>query len=588
MPRPMGRAALQAKDDSSLEKLRSLLAGPDTGYACSGELHCPECVKLIIDKCEIKVQPEADLEALLSKASCATFGHGWSTRTDSKIRHGQQLNAKDFSIAFQGLEYILQEVKTRLFPEVSGELKAELSSLSIYKEGGRFRRHKEVPKGLFWAGSLVLCLPVPFAGGDFVLYHHGLEEVLEWGRNIDELDDHAAEIVQWAAFLEDVDHEVMQVEDGMQVTVKYTLSWVEWPAPASSPWPRKEIETQLCEELQRLVRQPTWLPEGRWLGFGATHMYGNDMFEYPSWAESLKPGFISFRLRGRDGMLARAALEAGLTVRLQPLFMEDPRERDPLTTMADVSYWRWLQDRCDPVRLAEEEDEALWVIDVPALRRRCEESPPAEFYRKGYVAGESSFHYFHCHVSLMIRIPPAAERELVKPSPLSIVEEATKKRKCAGELEKEEPSAKVAKRKPGEAGPALQRRLVLTKLLNSIKSKLKGLKFFVAEATIRDVNFVENISAEEFQEVFGTVTNEEDVKEGSVKRTIGDPSSLKLAMKGDLFSRCKKHKLGKTELTVQLLEVTYTKTSCRLVGTATLMGAGVVHDVMARVRDAGG
>lgn len=75
-------------------------------------------------------------------------------------------------------------------------------------------------------GTLVVCLPSSFKGGNLIVRHDGNEVDFAW-------DHHSSEALQWAAFYGDCEHEVIKVSEGHRITLIYNL-FVE-PVNASTP-----------------------------------------------------------------------------------------------------------------------------------------------------------------------------------------------------------------------------------------------------------------------------------------------------------------------------------------------------------------
>ena len=68
-------------------------------------------------------------------------------------------------------------------------------------------------------GSLVVCLPTCFSGGALVTRHHQQEVKVDSSSS----SDSPMQKLSWAAFLCDVEHEVLPVTAGYRITLTYNL-----------------------------------------------------------------------------------------------------------------------------------------------------------------------------------------------------------------------------------------------------------------------------------------------------------------------------------------------------------------------------
>ena len=67
------------------------------------------------------------------------------------------------------------------------------------------------PRSVLMFGSLVVGLPIPFSGGALVTHHHGREVKFDWSSTVENP-------VSWAVFFSTVEHEVLPVTEGQQIT----------------------------------------------------------------------------------------------------------------------------------------------------------------------------------------------------------------------------------------------------------------------------------------------------------------------------------------------------------------------------------
>ena len=154
-----------------------------------------------------------DIEELLKACSTATFGIGSETVTDKSYRDALKLEPESFTTNFN---LASTSILNRIAKLMTGPIKAELYKLNVYLTGGHFKSHVDTPCSKDMFGSLVICLPAAFTGGELVTYHQKRKVVFDWSvlsRNQ----------IQWAAFYSDVEHEVLPVTSGYRITLTYNL-----------------------------------------------------------------------------------------------------------------------------------------------------------------------------------------------------------------------------------------------------------------------------------------------------------------------------------------------------------------------------
>ena len=78
---------------------------------------------------------------------------------------------------------ILEIIRRHLVPDAAG-VTAELHKLNIYRENGFFAKHKDTPRAETQFGSLVVCLPLSFEGGQLRLSHGSERSSLDWGKRM--------------------------------------------------------------------------------------------------------------------------------------------------------------------------------------------------------------------------------------------------------------------------------------------------------------------------------------------------------------------------------------------------------------------
>ena len=72
---------------------------------------------------------------------------------------------------------------------------------------GLFRAHVDIPRSTSHIGSLAVCLPSPFKGGNLIIRHRGRGVGYDWSRE-------STSAIQWAAFYSGCEHEIKEVTEG--------------------------------------------------------------------------------------------------------------------------------------------------------------------------------------------------------------------------------------------------------------------------------------------------------------------------------------------------------------------------------------
>jgi predicted 2-oxoglutarate/Fe(II)-dependent dioxygenase YbiX len=153
----------------------------------------------------------ADFTALLESCKPASFGRGQKDVLDPSYRKALCLPAASLALSapLQLPSSILQEIQRLLQPQAAA-VTAALDKLNVYGPDGFFKSHVDTPRAPHMFGSLVVCLPTEFAGGELVLRGPaGVQYTQHWGRSSAE-----SPALQWAAFYSDVEHEIMPVTSG--------------------------------------------------------------------------------------------------------------------------------------------------------------------------------------------------------------------------------------------------------------------------------------------------------------------------------------------------------------------------------------
>lgn len=263
-------------------------------------------------------ETRAALTTLRKRAKPAAFGDGNETKVDASVRDGACIRAKDAGLSLEGFDPatngVLEAARQTLMPNATAPLRAELYALNLYETGGHFAAHKDTPRGADMVGTLVACLPFSFEGGTLVLDQEERRVTLRWA---DEVSDNH---LPCAAFFGDVDHAVQEVTSGSRVTLSFLVyrspaKKSAKVAPKKSATPKADaLEANLMKALTKVAADADVAAHGGVLRFPCVHQYPVSPKTPPLVA--LKRAADTESLAGRDGVVARAALAAGLDVSL--------------------------------------------------------------------------------------------------------------------------------------------------------------------------------------------------------------------------------------------------------------------------------
>ena len=169
--------------DKIISQLGQVAEGINSQYSCSGKYEVPskKPIKLVYHKAgivsskqwnsvEFPGVSEAAMIKLLNVCSVASYGYKGKgvTVVNKNYRNAFKLEPDNFTTNFQICSTpILQEIQS-IVPTVVG-LKAELYKLNIYARGGFFKAHVDTPRSEKMFGSLVVCLPTQFTGGELIV-----------------------------------------------------------------------------------------------------------------------------------------------------------------------------------------------------------------------------------------------------------------------------------------------------------------------------------------------------------------------------------------------------------------------------------
>jgi hypothetical protein len=438
---------------TTLEHLRLAIHGVTAQFSCEGTFVPDQPIKFVFkDGTSVEVIREKNAFAqknemgpLLDHCKPAPFGEGKRTRYDRTVRDALQLKAEGGAFSIENFDPesagILKKAQQQLLPHDANPISAELYSVNVYTDGGHFAPHKDTPRGSDMFGTLVACLPSQFSNGKLVLTHRGVVQKFDWGRAIEAQKD--PNQLHWVAFFSDVDHQIERIWSGARVTLTYLLR-----RGAGGPLSRDVADTDLAprvqEAWQALLADQSFLPTGGILGYPCCHLYHQDA-RFQQKQSPITQDTVTV-LKGRDQLVAAAALQAGLKVTFNPYMFENCADEtwqlDRFPTRNEQARLGSQMDSSGlektlPIRASSEEkgdfgvtwvepppstDKSSWRpnegddsgLPAAALLHSCEYCP------WGYFGNEGSEIDLYTYAALHMTIPPSGKgpRKVPKPPPV--------------------------------------------------------------------------------------------------------------------------------------------------------------------------
>ena len=123
---------------------------------------------------------------------------------------------------------------------------------------GFVRRHALSVDCLHPIGSLVVCLPSQFEGGNLVIRHDSGQEIdFDWGPA-------SSSKFQWAAFHSCCEHKVKAISKGHRVTLTFNLYVTDSMQGMTRLDPIIDPKTlPLYGSIESLIKQPGFMKEGK-------------------------------------------------------------------------------------------------------------------------------------------------------------------------------------------------------------------------------------------------------------------------------------------------------------------------------------
>ncbi|EIN13085.1 hypothetical protein PUNSTDRAFT_141587 [Punctularia strigosozonata HHB-11173 SS5] len=158
-------------------------------------------------------------------------------------------------------------------------------------------------------GTITLCLPSSFTGGDLVVRKGDREIVYDWSTDVWGASGNPQ--LPWAFLYADVEHEVLPVTSGMRVTAAWDVFTIPDSGTQISYDVLNSAAARTRDASKEYIRQAilamfddmSFVPEGAILGFGFSHSYP---IEGQEWSKT------SRQLKGTDAMLVDILERTGI------------------------------------------------------------------------------------------------------------------------------------------------------------------------------------------------------------------------------------------------------------------------------------
>lgn len=244
--------------------------------------------------------PFNDLQAmaLLKIARKAPFGKGLATVYDDQVRSAWEIDATELRFIGDGWEKQLSNVLLTVKKDLGLEgytITSTLYKLLIYETGDFFLPHRDTEKEKGMFGTLILGLPSRHTGGELVVSFGGEQQEISFG------DKDNIDILQYAAFYADCEHEIKPLTGGYRICLVYNL--LQKSGAIQTP----DRIVQSAVQLAEIFKQAPWTnsthPQVILLG----HQYTPENFSVDH---------LKLNDRARAAALLQAAEKAGYYARL--------------------------------------------------------------------------------------------------------------------------------------------------------------------------------------------------------------------------------------------------------------------------------
>ena len=225
--------------------------------------------KNIYIKCGDKFTPELVEELLKKYVVNSPYGNltTGETEINKEVRYSYDINEKKTKLYVN--HYF--EKNDNIIDLFGGHrLSIEHYKTTIYTPGGHFKEHVDTPVSEDMIGTIVVCWPSEFEGGEFVINcGNEDEEVLDWSRR-------AQNTVQLVAFMCDTVHKVCEVKSGYRVVSTFNVCAMAEPREITYNEERDErenIEDERKIDIQYIQSLKDYINSNGKIGIIMRHQY---------------------------------------------------------------------------------------------------------------------------------------------------------------------------------------------------------------------------------------------------------------------------------------------------------------------------
>lgn len=156
---------------------------------------------------------------IIAVSQKAPFGKGSKTIVDETIRNTWELDPIAFKLNNPDWENFIKKIVAEVRKELGlddSSVKASLYKLLLYEKNSFFKKHKDSEKEHGMFGTLTVCLPSKFEGGELMVYFDGKEAVIDFSKT-------SQYKISYAAFYADCEHEIKPITSGFKLSLVYNL-----------------------------------------------------------------------------------------------------------------------------------------------------------------------------------------------------------------------------------------------------------------------------------------------------------------------------------------------------------------------------
>lgn len=286
---------------------------PSHSFCCGGELSVQQPPIVIRYKSNEKlaeiVLPGADHAAMQKLLESCSVNLSNIEGGESKVVQGGMCK-KEYYLSSDALTTSFQLCSTSILSEIEAlfvpdqQIKVELCNLHVCS--GIESCYQGSAECLGDSiGTLLVCLPSQFMGGNLVVHHNGQKVEFKWQSASLECQDQA---INWAAVFNDAKYEMLPVTSGFCLTLTYKVyNGISKERPSVIP-PRNPF----YQYLENALHTPHFMREGGYLGFSCDYEYINFLYLND---DELMPTL----LKGTDYVVYSVAKSLGLNVTIRPV-----------------------------------------------------------------------------------------------------------------------------------------------------------------------------------------------------------------------------------------------------------------------------